>query len=182
MQSVNRAQQLAASLDLSSGLSLNFLPTTLDTLPDAISSTLEAAERCGIPAASLILEISEGEVIENPARFAAKINAFRASGLRFAIDDFGAGYAGLNLLCEFQPDIVKLDMALVRDIDIKGPRQAIAKAVLQVCNDLGLEVVAEGVETEAEFQWLARRQVTLFQGYLFGEPLLGKMGQPVYPG
>jgi EAL domain-containing protein (putative c-di-GMP-specific phosphodiesterase class I) len=172
------AVRLAASLGLRCGLSLNFLPRTLDAIPDGISSTLQTASECGLPAKQVILEVTEGEIIADAVGFAAKINSFRSLGVRLAIDDFGAGYAGLNLLADFQPDIVKLDMALIRDIDSKGPRQAIARAVLQVCHDLGLDVIAEGVETEAEFRWLRRRGVSLFQGYFFAKPAWGRLAIP----
>jgi len=173
-----QAVRLAAALGLRCGLSLNFMPHTLDTLPNAISSTLDAAAECGLRPNQLILEVTEGALIEDPARFAEQVNTYRAQGIRLAIDDFGAGYAGLNLLSEFQPDIVKLDMNLVRDVDSKGPRQAIARAIIQVCDELGLEALAEGVESEAEQRWFARRGVRLFQGYLIGRPALGELPEP----
>lgn len=164
------AIRLAASLGLPGLLSLNLLPQALDTLPDAVDSMLAAAAQVGIPARSLILEVTEGEVIHDTRRLAAQLNCYRAQGLRLAIDDFGAGYAGLNLLADFQPDVVKLDMKLVRGIDTHGPRQAIARAVIQACDDLGIEVIAEGVETEQEYGWFKRIGVRLYQGYLFGRP------------
>jgi EAL domain-containing protein (putative c-di-GMP-specific phosphodiesterase class I) len=164
------AIRLAARLGLKSLLSLNFLPHALDTLPDAVDSMLAAAAAAGIPARSLILEVTEGEVIHDTRRLAEQLNCYRARGLRLAIDDFGAGYAGLNLLADFQPDIVKLDMQLVRGIDTHGPRQAIARAVIQACDDLGIEVIAEGVETEPEYRWFKRIGVRLYQGYFFGRP------------
>jgi blue light- and temperature-responsive anti-repressor len=175
------AVRLAASLGLACGLSLNFLPRTLQTLPDAIISTLEAARAHGLAVSQLILEVTEDELIKDPAGFAAEINSYRAHGLRLALDDFGAGYAGLNLLADFQPDIVKLDMHLVRDIDSNGPRQTIIKAILSVCRDLGLDILAEGVETESEFRWLARRGITLFQGYLFAKPALACLPNAYFP-
>ena len=99
-----------------------------------------------------------------------RMNEWRGRGVLVAIDDFGAGYSGLNLLAEFQPDIVKLDMNLVRSIDSKGPRKAIVRGVLRTCRDLGLEVIAEGVETEEEFHWFRRQGVVLYQGYLIARP------------
>jgi EAL domain-containing protein (putative c-di-GMP-specific phosphodiesterase class I) len=129
----------------------------------------------------LILEVTEGAMIKDPARFVERINTYRGAGVRLAIDDFGAGYAGLNLLAEFQPDIVKLDMGLVRDIDNKGPRHAIARALIQACNDLGLEVLAEGIESPAEFNWFAKRGVRLFQGFLFGRPAFRQIVAPAMP-
>ena len=175
------AVRLAASLGLVVRLSLNFLPRTLDSLPDAIDSTLEAMKVAGLLASQLILEVTEDDLIRDPSGFAARINAYRTYGLLLALDDFGAGYAGLNLLADFQPDIVKLDMHLVRDIDGHGPRQAIVKAIVAACRDLGLDVLAEGVETEREFRWLARRGINLFQGYLFGKPALASLPSAYFP-
>jgi len=165
-----QAIALAASLGLNAGISLNFLPRSLETLPDAISSTIDAARKAGISERKIFLEITEGELIRDLAGFASSINQYRASGIHLVIDDFGAGYSGLNLLADFQPDVIKIDMHLVRDIDCKGPRQAIVRAVIQVCDDLGIEVVAEGVETQLEYRWFKRAGVRLFQGYLFGRP------------
>jgi EAL domain-containing protein (putative c-di-GMP-specific phosphodiesterase class I) len=174
------AVRLAAGLGLQTSLSLNFLPQSLDVLSDAVTSTLDVALECGLSPHQLILEITESEIIHNPGRFARQINSFKSSGLRLAIDDFGSGYAGLNLLAEFQPDIVKIDMTLVRDIDSKGPRQAIARALIQVCRDLGLEVIAEGVETESEVRWFKRCGVELFQGYYFARPAFQRLEDPKF--
>jgi EAL domain-containing protein (putative c-di-GMP-specific phosphodiesterase class I) len=109
-------------------------------------------------------------VIGDQVRFADIINQYRGLGVGVAIDDFGAGYAGLSLLANFQPDQIKLDMDLIRGIDRHGPRQAIVRALIQACSDLGIEVISEGVETVAEYEWLAGAGVQLFQGYLFAKP------------
>ena len=172
---------LAAALGIDTSLSLNFLPKSLDTLPDAVSSTIEAAHAVSIPLQQIILEITENEIIHDPLRFASMMNVYRAQGLRFAIDDFGAGYSGLNLLADFQPDIVKLDIQLVRSIDSNGPRQAIVRALVQACDDLGIDVLAEGVETYAEQRWFRRIGVDLFQGYLYGRPAFEALPQPLIP-
>jgi EAL domain-containing protein (putative c-di-GMP-specific phosphodiesterase class I) len=176
-----RAIELAASLGLETSLSLNFMPQSLESSPGAISSTIDAALEAGIAAENLIIEVTEGEMIHDATGFAERLNTHRARGIRFAIDDFGAGYSGLNLLAEFQPDEVKLDMHLVRDIESKGPRQAIVRAVIQACDDLGIDVIAEGVETEAEYRWFKRRGVRLFQGYLFARPGFEALVRPVIP-
>ena len=161
---------LAASLGLSSHLNLNLLPQGLYVSADSISSTLEAAVRNHIPVDRIILEVTEGEVIADHANFAERLNEYRRTGLKLAIDDFGAGYAGLNLLADFQPDQVKIDMNLVRGIERHGPRQAIVRAVAQACSELGIDVIAEGVETVGEYLWFVDQGVFLFQGYLFARP------------
>jgi len=173
---------LAAALGLDSGLSLNFLPASLENLPDAIQSTLDAARAVGIDARRLLLEVTEGELIRDRLSFAQTLNRYRATGLRLVIDDFGAGYSGLNLLADFQPDVIKLDMHLVRDIDSNGPRQAIVRALIQACDDLGIEFIAEGVETEKEYRWFKRVGVTLFQGYYFGRPAFESLARPTFLG
>jgi blue light- and temperature-responsive anti-repressor len=164
------AIELAARLRLPCKLNLNFLPRSLYASSMAVRSALEAAQRTGITPDRLVLEITEGEVIDDHAAFGRVVNEFRRSGLQLAIDDFGAGYAGLTMLADFQPDLLKLDMTLVRGIEGSGPRQAIVRAIMQACIDLGIEVIAEGVETLEEYWWFKNAGVTLFQGYLFGRP------------
>jgi blue light- and temperature-responsive anti-repressor len=164
------AIDLAAALGLPCHLNLNFLPQGLYVSADSISSTLDAAVRNHIPVDRIILEVTEGEVIADHANFAEQLNEYRRLGLKVAIDDFGAGYSGLNLLADFQPDQVKIDMNLVRGIERHGPRQAIVRAVAQACSDLGIDVIAEGVETWEEYLWFVDQGVSLFQGYLFARP------------
>jgi EAL domain-containing protein (putative c-di-GMP-specific phosphodiesterase class I) len=164
------AIELASRLRLPCKLNLNFLPRSLYESPEAVRSALDAAQRCGIAPGRLVLEITEGEVIDDHAAFGRAVNEFRRSGLQLAIDDFGAGYAGLTMLADFQPDLLKLDMSLVRGIEGSGPRQAIVRAIMQACIDLGIDVIAEGVETLEEYWWFKRAGVALFQGYLFGRP------------
>jgi blue light- and temperature-responsive anti-repressor len=177
-----KAIGLAASLGLTTGLSLNFMPRSLETLPDAISSTIDAVRKAGLSERKVFLEVTEGELIQDLAGFSATINQYRASGIHLVIDDFGAGHSGLNLLADFLPDVIKIDIHLVRDIDSKGPRQAIVRAVIQVCDELGIEVIAEGIETELEYRWFKRAGVRLFQGYLFGRPQFESLSAPMFAG
>jgi EAL domain-containing protein (putative c-di-GMP-specific phosphodiesterase class I) len=177
-----RAIELAASLGLRAGLSLNFLPQSLECFSDAITSTIDAARAAKLAEQQVYLEVTEGEVIRDLAGFSASINQYRSSGIHLAIDDFGAGHSGLNMLAEFQPDVIKIDMHLVRDIDTRGPRQAIVRAVVQACVDLGIDVIAEGVETQAEYRWFKRVGVRLFQGHLFGLPGFESLPAPSFAG
>jgi EAL domain-containing protein (putative c-di-GMP-specific phosphodiesterase class I) len=172
---------LAARLGLQHHLNLNFLPQGLYASPTAISSALESAQRHGLPIERLVLEVTEDEVIDDQALFAEQLQLYRSQGLKVAIDDFGAGYSGLNLLAEFQPDQVKIDMKLVRGIERHGPRQAIVRAIVQVCADLGIDVIAEGVENVEEYRWFVDQGVELFQGYLFAKPLFEAIPEVMYP-
>lgn len=98
-------------------------------------------------------------------------------GFKTALDDFGAGYAGLNLLASLQPDIIKIDMNLIRDIDTSKSRQAIVKAVTRMCEELNVTVLAEGVETWSERDFLVDLGIDLFQGYLFCKPAFKAEGK-----
>ena len=170
----------AAYLGLTTRLNLNVMPSLLSSSPSAIPSVLEAAERFHILPKQIILEILESEVIGSLRGLSTVLRDYRSTGVLFAIDDFGAGYAGLNLLAEFQPDFLKLDIRLVRDIEKKGPKQAIIRGIRRTCMDLGIEIIAEGVETENEFRWLQDEGIRLFQGHLFARPALEKLQSPFY--
>jgi EAL domain-containing protein (putative c-di-GMP-specific phosphodiesterase class I) len=175
------ALKLAARLGLQCNINLNFLPRSLQSCPDALARLLSAADEFGIPLDHLVLEVTEGEVVQDLVAFAQTMNELRRSGVKLAIDDFGAGYAGLAMLADFQPDLIKIDMNLVRGIDGRGPRQAIVLAILQVCSDLGIEVIAEGVETSGEKRWFEDAGVRLFQGYLFGRPAFESLPDIRFP-
>lgn len=175
------AIDLAARLGISCLLNLNLVPQSLHSAPFSIVSTMEAAHRAQLPIERLVLEVTEGEIIQDQAQFADLINEYRAFGIKLAIDDFGAGYSGLNLLASFQPDQVKLDMELIHGIESHGPRQAIVRAVSQVCYDLGIDLIAEGVETMGEYRWLANAGVRLLQGYLLAKPAFESFPMVNYP-
>lgn len=175
-----RAISLASSLPLKGQLNLNISPRLLSQ-SDPIGEMLAIASRCGFSPGRLVMELTEGEAVGDTEGFAAAVNDCRAQGVMVALDDFGAGFSGLNLLAEFQPDIIKLDMNLVRGIASRGPRQAIVRAILGVCTDLGIDVLAEGVETIDEYRWFRDEGVALFQGYLFARPGLESAPAVCYP-
>ncbi|WP_419897983.1 EAL domain-containing protein [Roseomonas sp. USHLN139] len=162
-------------------LSINFMPNAVYEPRACIRASLEAAQRVGLPRERLIFEFTENEAMEDPGHLLRILASYRAMGFRTAIDDFGAGHSGLSLLAEFQPDTVKLDMALIRGVDHDRPRQIIIRHTAALCAELGCAVVAEGVETEAEFRMLRQLGVTLFQGYLLGRPGFEQLPVPVLP-
>jgi len=176
-----KAILLAMRLGIKCDINLNLLPQSLSDSPESILSTLETARSVGLSVKRLNLEVTEGEIINDASHFTKLMNEHRGRGLKVAIDDFGAGYSGLNLLADFQPDQVKLDMNLIRGIERHGPRQAIVRAINQICFDLGIDVIAEGVETELEYAWLASEGIYLFQGYLFSKPAFESFSSVHYP-
>ena len=165
-----KAIRFAGALDLQSHLSINFLPNAIYRPEVCIRSTLQAARQHGFPVGRIIFETVEGEQVNDGKWLAEILGEYKRIGFKTAIDDFGAGFAGLNLLADFQPDIVKLDMALVRGIDQNLPRRTIVSGVVSICQQLGIEVIAEGIETRDEAQCLADLGIRLMQGYWFARP------------
>jgi EAL domain-containing protein (putative c-di-GMP-specific phosphodiesterase class I) len=160
----------AQALGMQQLLSINFLPNAVYKPEVCIRTTLDAARAAGFPLDRIVFEVTEGERVQDTPWFAQILREYKRCGFKTAIDDFGAGYAGLKLLADFQPDLIKIDMDLVRDIDTCRPRQAIVRGLMQVCRDLGIQVIAEGIETTAERDFLADEGVHLMQGYLFARP------------
>ncbi|WP_055074208.1 EAL domain-containing protein [Pseudanabaena sp. 'Roaring Creek'] len=165
-----KAVQLSAKLNIKSYVSINFLPNAVYRPELCIRTTLEAAETFGFPIDRIIFEITEGEKIEDRAHLLEIIKYYQQEGFLTAIDDFGAGYSGLNLLADIQTDLVKLDMGLIRHIDRNKNRQAIVKGIVQVCNELKIQIIAEGIETYEELDVLQSFGIDLFQGYYFAKP------------
>ena len=180
-----RAIELAARLGLQRiahcKLSINFLPNAVYRPETCIRATLEAAERFEFPLDRLMFEVTEVEQIEDPSHLKRIFDEYSKRGFTTAIDDFGAGYSGLNLLASFQPHIIKLDMALTRNIHSDVVRQAIVAGILQVAVRLKIEVIAEGIETPDERDTLIGLGVYLMQGYLFARPGFQTLVQPDFP-
>jgi EAL domain-containing protein (putative c-di-GMP-specific phosphodiesterase class I) len=165
-----RAVQLAAKFGIQSSISINFMPNAVYRPENCIQTTLAAAKSYNFPVNRIIFEITENERVVDPTHLREIIQEYKRRGFRTAIDDFGAGYSGLNLLADVQTDLIKLDMALVRGIDQDKTRQTIVKAILRVCQELKIQPIAEGIETYEEFGFLQDCGVELFQGYYFARP------------
>jgi EAL domain-containing protein (putative c-di-GMP-specific phosphodiesterase class I) len=171
-----RAVTAAANLGMKEPLSINFFPNT-GHAEVSIRGTLEAAQRCNFPIGKIIFEVSEAEQVRDRSHLAGIFSEYQRSGCLTAIDDFGAGYAGLNLLAEYQPDIIKVDMGLVRGIDSCKPRQTIVRGLIDICANLGKRILAEGIETRAERDFLYSAGIHLMQGYLFCKPAFRAIGE-----
>lgn len=165
-----KAVKTAAELNLKGMLSINFMPNAVYRPELCISTTLKAAEKYDFLTSNIIFEFTEQEIVNDTKRLLNIVTEYKKLGFKTALDDFGAGYAGLNLLANFQPDIIKIDMELIRDIDISKSRQTIVKAVTRMCEELNVIVLAEGVETTNERDVLLNFGINLFQGYLFCKP------------
>ncbi|HWZ88906.1 MAG TPA: EAL domain-containing response regulator, partial [Polyangiaceae bacterium] len=118
----------------------------------------------------IVLEITERASLDQIPNAYAAIAQLRKCGYRIAIDDLGAGYSGLSSFAELEPEFVKFDMSLVREIDKRKTKQRLVAAIAAMCKGLGTRVVAEGVETEAERSTLIELGCELLQGHLFARP------------
>ncbi|WP_278445639.1 EAL domain-containing protein [Stutzerimonas kunmingensis] len=172
-----KAIKTASRLGMQSKLSINFMPNAIYRPELCIRSTLEAARAHDFPIEQIIFETVEGERINDGKWLTEVFREYQRIGFLTAIDDFGAGFAGLNLLADFQPDIIKLDMDLIRGIDQSRMRQAIVRATVGMCEELGIKVIGEGVETADECSALFDLGIHLMQGYLFSRPLFEACGQ-----
>jgi EAL domain-containing protein (putative c-di-GMP-specific phosphodiesterase class I) len=177
-----RAIELATQLGLPGipdcKLSINFLPKAVYRAETCIRATLEASRTFDFPVDRLMFEVTEGERVEDPNHLKSIFEEYARQGFTTAIDDFGSGYSGLNMLAMFQPQVLKIDMALTRDIDRDTVRQAIVEGIVLVSKRLGITVVAEGIETREEREALLDLGVELMQGYLFAKPMVGQL-QPM---
>lgn len=160
----------AAELGMRESVSINFLPNAIYKPELCIRTTLQAARVHGFPLERIIFEVTEGERVEDGPWFAEILREYKRCGFKTAIDDFGAGYAGLKLLADFQPDLIKIDMDLVRNIAADPARQAIVRHLVRLCADMRIEVIAEGIESVDERDFLADAGIHLMQGYLFARP------------
>lgn len=160
----------AGILDAGARLSINFLPNAVYSPAACIQLTLKTARATGFPTDALIFEFTEGEEMVDTDHVKTIVETYRQMGFSTAIDDFGAGHAGLGLLARFQTDFIKLDMALIRDLDTSLPRRLIVDAVLRMARSLSITVIAEGIETPAEYDALRSLGVRYIQGYLLARP------------
>lgn len=155
-------------------LFLNLHPADLldERLLDSATMLSKIADR-------VVLEVTERASLETVPDARGRVSALRELGFRIAVDDLGAGYAGLSSFVHLEPDFVKLDMSLVRDVDQSAVKRKLVGSMTKLCKDMGLQVVGEGVETPAERDVLIDLGCDLLQGYRFGRPSR-PFAQPVW--
>ncbi len=162
-------------------LSVNLLPMSLVVVPNAVEFLLAEIYANGLVPEQVVVEVTENEVISRIDEFEQAIRKLRAAGIGIAIDDFGAGSAGLLLLARFQPDKIKIDRSILSDVHKSGPKQAIVQAIIKCCSSLEISVIAGGVEKPEEWMWLEAAGICNFQGQLFARPRLGGIPAIAWP-
>lgn len=171
----------AGIVDTGARLSINFLPGAVYSPVACIQLTLRTARAVGFPTDRLIFEFTENERMIDTGHVAHIVDSYRKMGFATALDDFGAGHAGLGLLAKLQTDIIKLDMELIRGIDASMPRRMIVAGVARMCEAMGIVAVAEGIETVAEHEALRAIGIRYQQGFLFARPGFRTLPRPSRP-
>jgi EAL domain-containing protein (putative c-di-GMP-specific phosphodiesterase class I) len=144
---------------------INLHPSDLvdDDLYDPSAALSRLAQR-------VVLEITERASLDDISDVQARIAALRQLGYRIAVDDVGAGYAGLTSIAQLEPEVMKIDMGLIRDIDVSSTKQKLVSAMAGLCQEMNVLVIGEGVETKMERDALKRAGCDTMQGYLFAKP------------
>ncbi|MEH8022075.1 EAL domain-containing protein [Rheinheimera metallidurans] len=170
-----KAIETAARLNCSTFLNINFLPNAVYNPETCIKATIEAADLYGFDLNKLIFEVTEGEEIPDKAHLNRIFRSYAKRGFQTAIDDYGSGYATLEWLIELRPHILKLDMELIRNIELHPAKQHIVQQAIAQCELQGTTVLAEGIESQSELDYLASSGIRYFQGYYFAEPQLEQL-------
>jgi len=138
------------------------------TLPDTVSSILK---EIGLPPEYLELELTEGVAMHDPQKAISVMNDLHDRGVRMSIDDFGTGYSSLSYLKKFKIYKLKIDQSFVRDINTDDEDKAIVSAIISMAKRLGLQTIAEGVETIGQLEYLKEQGCNEIQGYFYSKPL-----------
>ena len=156
----------AANLTMAVNLSARQIVTA-----ELVEHVADALERSGLPPASLILELTEGVLVQDPNTAAQRLQELRTLGVRLAIDDFGTGYSSLSYLRQFPIDILKIDRSFTNTITDRSHPPAIVRGLLELAKTLEMETVAEGIELDVQLDSLRDQQCDYGQGFLFAKPL-----------
>ncbi len=149
---------------------INFIPTSIYSPEHCLKSTTMLADQLEIKKDSLVFEVVETDKVDNVAHLKSILEYYDQKGFSYALDDVGEGYSTATLLEDLSPRYMKLDMKYVQGVSMDKERQKKAKELLQVAKRIESIPLAEGVETEEDFEWLKEAGFQLFQGYLFGKP------------
>lgn len=149
---------------------INVNPGTMSRWPDAVAQLVDEAASAHIPCNRITLEIVETDRVVDPEALETAISECRRHEFRIALDDVGAGYNSLNLLSRLKPDLIKIDVELVRHVDSDPYKAEIASKLLEASQNLGVGTIAEGIESEQEWRWFWQHGADYGQGYAFARP------------
>ena len=160
----------AAQHGITQKLFINFVPTAIYEPELCLQSTAKVLSDVHIREEQVVFEVVETELVEDFVHLNRILDYYRNKGYSTALDDIGSGYSNIDVLMKLKPDYMKIDMDIVRDIHTNVENQHKSDAFISSGKEIGLTILAEGVETQEEFEFLKQKGVDLFQGYLFGKP------------
>lgn len=160
----------AAHLNIACRLSINIMPGAVYDPRTCLQTTLRAARDTGFPPEQLMFELTEHEDVPDPQHVRHIIDTYRAYGFMTALDDYGAGHATARLLLALQPDLVKIDRTLVRDVHQNPGKALRIRDMVTFASSRDMLVIAEGIESVEEARVLGQLGVSLMQGYYFARP------------
>lgn len=164
------AVESAARAGLDCKVFVNFNPSSIYDPAYCLRTTAAAIQEIGLDPATIVFELTETHRAQDMAHLKGILAFYRAAGFGVAIDDIGSGWSGLNMLHEFRPDYVKVDMDLVRGVDGDAYKQPILRHLIEIARANGIKTIAEGIETQGEAAWLTDAGVDYLQGFLFAKP------------
>lgn len=164
------AVESAARAKIKSKVFINFNPSAIYDPAYCLRTTAAAIKDLGMQPSDIVFELTETHRARDEDHLKGILKFYRSAGFGVALDDIGSGWSGLNMLHEYKPDYVKIDMDLVRDVDTDRFKQTIVTHLISIAQELGITTIGEGVETEAEAAWVRNAGVDLLQGYYYGKP------------
>lgn len=170
-QAAQQAKHLRETFDPDFAISVNQSPVLFRNPQAKPSDWVAYMAELGLPGQAIVLELTEAVFMKAEEIAKSKLEAFRDAGFQMAIDDFGTGYASVAYLKKFDLDYVKIDQTFVQDIEDNASARVLCEAIIAMAHKMGLKVIAEGVETEAQRQFLLDAGCNYAQGYLFSKPL-----------
>lgn len=154
-----------------SKLFINFNPGSIYDPKYCLAATVAAIKEAGFQPGRVVFEVVESDEVKDVDHLVRIANYYREAGFKIALDDLGSGYGSLNLLGVLKPDFVKFDMHLIRGVDREPYKAGIVSKLLEMSQALGIESVAEGIETEGEWAWVREHGADYVQGFLFAKPM-----------
>ncbi len=160
----------AANVPRDKNILINFIPTAIYEPAFCLQSTLKVVQETNLDPSQIVFEVVESEHVHDSEHLCKILDFYREGGFRTALDDLGAGFSGLNMLASLKPDLLKLDLELVQGAARHSVHRTIVQGLVNIAKECGQMILAEGVETKAEFDLMRELGVDLFQGYYFGKP------------
>lgn len=170
------AVKAASSYDLQTKLFINFTPTSIYDPENCLRTTLKIVDDYGFDRSQIVFEVIETEKITDIAHLTNVLDYYRKNGFQVALDDLGGGYSALSMLPDLKPDFVKIDRALITNIHENETQAVVCQRIVDLCHELDIQVVAEGIEIVEEENVLLELGVDFMQGYYYGRPQAMPLG------